>query len=398
MYETKRKIWSLWSRSWFVNNPKIVKFEGSSGEQLDFFMLQKQKSSSIFEALINGGGKNFSFTCYACNIQIDNFQNTVKHCKHPSHLAKEIAKMEADGDEFLKEMVSKLETTIELNMITTRDVVKSDPTFAFIGLQYMLEIIPNECDEPSIYLCGLPFCEFRGVCADLKEHCSSGQHLKGYLDVYGVLEESNNNETLSGAKFLYEGDLATCKNPTRLIQRVYNTNDYNIVKKGRYPSCYHDLVQKIQDERADKLSKFNQAMSGTMTETDSSYDTRTSDSFDEKLPPKTSYPASDRVDQTFQRGCYSITVPPPPLPIPISTEILKQQLAKFRREIRAVVLQTKEEEFEVGIDKIDMLTAKLYQDELILHQAKGYQLQDLKMTEEIWRRVYARVRWLPPSF
>ena len=80
--ESKSQVSSLWSRSWYVNNPKIVEFEGASGEHLDFFMLQKQKTPpSIFENLVKGGGKDYSFTCFACQIHLINFQNTLKHCK-----------------------------------------------------------------------------------------------------------------------------------------------------------------------------------------------------------------------------------------------------------------------------------------------------------------------------
>ena len=80
--ESKSQAWSLWTRSWYVNNPKIVEFEGNSGEHLDFFMLQKQKSPpSIVENLIKGAGKDYSFTCFACQIHLINFQNTLKHCK-----------------------------------------------------------------------------------------------------------------------------------------------------------------------------------------------------------------------------------------------------------------------------------------------------------------------------
>ena len=121
-------------------------------------------------------------------------------------------------------------------------------------LQFMIELIPNECDEPSIFLCGmmmfnwgsffllislilaLPFCEFRGVGPELLEHCSSIVHLRGFLDVYGLLEDANNNDIFASCKFLYDGNISHYgKDPTRLIKRVFHTFDYNNAKRGRYP-------------------------------------------------------------------------------------------------------------------------------------------------------------------
>ena len=123
----------------------------------------------------------------------------------------------------------------------------------------MIELIPNECDEPSIFLCGmiwcsmqcnlrffflllislilaLPFCEFRGVGPELLEHCSSIVHLRGFLDVYGLLEDANNNDIFASCKFLYDGNISHYgKDPTRLIKRVFHTFDYNNAKRGRYP-------------------------------------------------------------------------------------------------------------------------------------------------------------------
>ena len=68
----------------FVKNPNLVVFQCSSGEYLDIFMLQKQglsskKESKIVELLLND--REYCFFCFACEIQIINFLNTVKHIK-----------------------------------------------------------------------------------------------------------------------------------------------------------------------------------------------------------------------------------------------------------------------------------------------------------------------------
>merc|ERR1712110_562634 len=71
--------------SQFVKNPNLVVFQCSSGEYLDIFMVQKQglsskKESKIFELLLNE--REYCFFCFACEIQIINFHNTVKHIWH----------------------------------------------------------------------------------------------------------------------------------------------------------------------------------------------------------------------------------------------------------------------------------------------------------------------------
>ena len=103
---------------------------------------------------------------------------------------------------------------------------ESDPNFPSLpfGLQYVMKILPQELDEPAIYLCGLPFCDFRGQEKDLKGHTISESHLKGYLDVNGVLEDHEEDDVriqdlYQNAKYLHGGDTGRIKgkNPKLLI-------------------------------------------------------------------------------------------------------------------------------------------------------------------------------------
>jgi len=327
-------------------------------------------------------------------------------------------KIEADGDAFFKEMDIKMKTAVEMRLQTTKDCFLSRPDFAFIGLQFMIELIPNECDEPSIFLCALPFCEFRGVGPELLEHCSSIVHLRGFLDVYGLLEDANNNDIFSSCKFLYDGNISHYgKDPTRLIKRVFHTFDYNNAKRGRYPGSYHDLVQNIQEQRVMNRSRFNQAMNfqhTVMSGSDRSYDTpSTSDSFDERLPFKSanqSSSSSEMLDHTFERTFVSrvpppAPPPPPPAPIPIPVAPPPPQprrltdmqileiMAVFKNQIKGIVRTTLDR--RTSNDEINNLTAKLYQDELLLHLAAGSEMRDLRMNEVIFRRVKSRIRFPP---
>ena len=47
-------------------------------------------------------------------------------------------KIEADGEDFFKEMNVKMKTAIEMRLQTTKDCFLSKPDFAFIGKVFML--------------------------------------------------------------------------------------------------------------------------------------------------------------------------------------------------------------------------------------------------------------------
>lgn len=42
-------------------------------------------------------------------------------------------------------------------------VVKENPHFCYIGLQYIVEYTPNEFDSLPLYVCGLTTCEVRSA-------------------------------------------------------------------------------------------------------------------------------------------------------------------------------------------------------------------------------------------
>ena len=168
-------------------------------------------------------------------------------------------------------------------------------------------------------------------------------------------------------------------------------------------------------------SRFNQAMNfqhTVMSGSDRSYDTpSTSDSFDERLPFKSanqSSSSSEMLDHTFERTFVS-RVPPPappppppaPLPIPVAPQPPPQPrrltdmqileiMAVFKNQIKGIVRTTLDR--RTSNDEINNLTAKLYQDELLLHLAAGSEMRDLRMNEAIFRRVKSRIRFPPMNW
>ena len=156
---------------------------------------------------------------------------------------------------------------------------ESDPNFPSLpfGLQYMMKILPQELDEPAIYLCGLPFCDFRGQEKDLKGHTISESHLKGYLDVNGVLEDDEEDDVkiqdlYQNAKYLHGGDTGRIKgkNPKLLIKRVINSFEYEVAISG-YPTCHRRFAQDILKEKARKLKNLTEIVKLNMSRTYSPY-------------------------------------------------------------------------------------------------------------------------------
>ena len=152
---------------------------------------------------------------------------------------------------------------------------ESDPNFPSLpfGLQYMMKILPQELDEPAIYLCGLPFCDFRGQEKDLKGHTISESHLKGYLDVNGVLEDDEENEVkiqdlYRNAKYLHGGDTGRIKgkNPKLLIKKVVNSFEYEVAISG-YPTCHRRFTQDIVKEKARKIKNLTEIVKLNMSRT-----------------------------------------------------------------------------------------------------------------------------------
>ena len=173
-------------------------------------------------------------------------------------------------------------------------------------------------------------------------------------------------------------------------------------------------------------SRFNQAMNfqhTVMTGSDRSYDTpSTSDSFDERLPPsrsanQSSSSSSGLLDQTFERSFVSRVPPPappmpppPPVPAPVPPVLpavlppvvhpnrltdmqILEIMAVFRNQIKVIVRNATDR--RTSNDEINNLTAKLYQDELLLHLAAGLEMRDLRMNEVIFKRVKSRIRYSP---
>ena len=163
-------------------------------------------------------------------------------------------------------------------------------------------------------------------------------------------------------------------------------------------------------------SRFNQAMNfqhTVMTGSDRSYDTPSTspDSYDERLPFKSanqSSSSSEMLDQTFERSFIPPPAPPPPppapLPIPVAPPNTNQArrltdmqileiMAVFKNQIKGIVRTTLDR--RTSNDEINNLTAKLYQDELLLHLAAGSEMRDLRMNEVIFKRVKSRIRFSP---
>ena len=114
----------------------------------------------------------------------------------------------------------------------------------------------GEIRDTLMYITNVVIFQFRGVGSELKEHCSSTDHYKGYLDIHGMLDETNNNSIIGSAEYLNAADLARKKDFAQLITRVYDTTEYNSAKRG-YPECYHEFVEKILKAKAKNLSKLS---------------------------------------------------------------------------------------------------------------------------------------------
>ena len=71
----------------YVLHPGVVEFKCcSENKKSDFFLLQKQNTTQTVCSLIPEKCsvlkcQSFSFSCFACNIQLDNYKNTLKHLK-----------------------------------------------------------------------------------------------------------------------------------------------------------------------------------------------------------------------------------------------------------------------------------------------------------------------------
>ena len=139
--------------------------------------------------------------------------------------------------------------------------LESDPNFPSFpcGLQYMMRILPQEFDGAAIFLCGLPFCDFRGNEKDLRRHTISENHLKGYLDVNGVLEEDEKIQDLyKNAKYLHEGDTSRIigQDAKLLIKRIVDSVEYDIAISGLgYPMSHRRFAQEILKEKSRKTKK-----------------------------------------------------------------------------------------------------------------------------------------------
>ena len=291
---------------------------------------------------------------------------------------------------------------------------ESDPNFPSLpfGLQYVMKILPQELDEPAIYLCGLPFCDFRGQEKDLKGHTISESHLKGYLDVNGVLEDHEEDDVriqdlYQNAKYLHGGDTGRIKgkNPKLLIKRVINSFEYEVAISG-YPTCHRQFAQDILKEKARKIRnlteivKLNMSRTRSTTSNDSangnlasneSHSSRTLDTSGGNVPdsdksPK-KFPSAKKEQSEYNRFYKALRE----LKIaPSSNDVITDPVGIFRKDMKELVLRNAAER-KIEMEKIETIVTKVCMDEMCIHKYLGGTIDDIKMTENISERILNRL-------
>ena len=291
---------------------------------------------------------------------------------------------------------------------------ESDPNFPSLpfGLQYVMKILPQELDEPAIYLCGLPFCDFRGQEKDLKGHTISESHLKGYLDVNGVLEDHEEDDVriqdlYQNAKYLHGGDTGRIKgkNPKLLIKKVVNSFEYEVAISG-YPTCHRQFAQDILKEKARKIRnlteivKLNMSRTRSTTSNDSangnlasneSHSSRTLDTSGGNVPdsdksPK-KFPSAKKEQSEYNRFYKALRE----LKIaPSSNDVITDPVGIFRKDMKELVLRNAAER-KIEMEKIETIVTKVCMDEMCIHKYLGGTIDDIKMTEDISERILNRL-------
>lgn len=137
----------------------------------------------------------------------------------------------------------------QTGLVSIKKTMTPDSVRDLIGLSFMLELYPEEYDEPPIYICSLLPCEFIGFATDILDHAKSPEHRRGYLEVNGVTQSNLENQSEDDLiSCLHEYDLANTnqpiKSPENLLKRVVNTYDYQCALIGKYPPAYHDFVME----------------------------------------------------------------------------------------------------------------------------------------------------------
>ena len=319
---------------------------------------------------------------------------------------------------------------------------ESDPNFPSLpfGLQYMMKILPQELDEPAIYLCGLPFCDFRGQEKDLKGHTISESHLKGYLDVNGVLEDDEDNvkiqDLYQNAKYLHGGDTGRIKgkNPKLLIKKVVNSFEYEVAISG-YPTCHRRFAQDILKEKARKIKNLTEIVKLNMSRTRSSASndstngnlasneshsgstTNLSISSDAKVPSGTSdepeeilgkweffpnigyqyvpdsdtspkkFPSAKNEQSEYNRFYKALRE----LKIaPSSNDVITDPVGIFRKDMKELVLRNAAQR-KIEMEKIETIVTKVCMDEMCIHKYLGGTIDDIKMTENVSERILNRL-------
>ena len=291
---------------------------------------------------------------------------------------------------------------------------ESDPNFPSLpfGLQYVMKILPQELDEPAIYLCGLPFCDFRGQEKDLKGHTISESHLKGYLDVNGVLEDDEEDnvkiqDLYQNAKYLHGGDTGRIKgkNPKLLIKKVVNSFEYEVAISG-YPTCHRQFAQDILKEKARKIRnlteivKLNMSRTRSTTSNDSangnlasneSHSSRTLDTSGGNVPdsdksPK-KFPSAKKEQSEYNRFYKALRE----LKIaPSSNDVITDPVGIFRKDMKELVLRNAAQR-KIEMEKIETIVTKVCMDEMCIHKYLGGTIDDIKMTENISERILNRL-------
>ena len=291
---------------------------------------------------------------------------------------------------------------------------ESDPNFPSLpfGLQYVMKILPQELDEPAIYLCGLPFCDFRGQEKDLKGHTISESHLKGYLDVNGVLEDHEEDDVriqdlYQNAKYLHGGDTGRIKgkNPKLLIKKVVNSFEYEVAISG-YPTCHRQFAQDILKEKARKIRnlteivKLNMSRTRSTTSNDSangnlasneSHSSRTLDTSGGNVPdsdksPK-KFPSAKKEQSEYNRFYKALRE----LKIaPSSNDVITDPVGIFRKDMKELVLRNAAER-KIEMEKIETIVTKVCMDEMCIHKYLGGTIDDIKMTENVSERILNRL-------
>ena len=211
----------------FIQHPGVLTFSCcTEKKKSDFFLLQKQNTTETVCSLIPEKCsvlkcQSFSFSCAACNIQLDSYTNTLKHLKVYKYYQHYFGKNK--NSFIISKMKFKNATTIfsaskspkehgwifgnrrpeiwindapeigtDFNAIKASyckrcHYIRSQLPFHWVivaylfikmyfhfepfdesrisiffyhfSLQHMLEILPCENDKPAIFLCSLPFCE-----------------------------------------------------------------------------------------------------------------------------------------------------------------------------------------------------------------------------------------------